>query len=118
MEDDKAFHWTGPGRWLGFALAGVMLLISIPMLDLPDFGIETGLLVFQALMIVGNIASGSKRAPEILMAVTILLLLNLLGSVLLIPRIPVELTLVALTGFAALVSYLLYTQREASSARG
>ena len=61
MERAERVRWSGWGRWLSFALAGALILFSVPMI-LANAAVA-GWNVFLAALLVGAVASGHKGAP-------------------------------------------------------
>jgi hypothetical protein len=54
-------HWRGIGRWLSFAVAALLIILSIPAFATDDA--SAGWNIFLGLLLFGFIASGHRRAP-------------------------------------------------------
>jgi hypothetical protein len=72
---DEQVRWHGIGRWLSFAVAAVFLLLAIP-----DFATDdpaAGWNIFLGLLLFGATAAGSRRAPLLLLMLTLLMVLRI-----------------------------------------
>lgn len=72
--------WTGPGRWLAFLSAGLLILLSIPMIMANTAA--AGWNIFLALLLFGTVVSDSRHAPAAAILLTILMLLRLILALL------------------------------------
>jgi hypothetical protein len=72
---DEQVRWHGAGRWLSFTIAGVFLLAAIP-----DFGADdpaAGWNIFLGLLLFGAMAAGSRRAPSVLLMLTVVMVVRI-----------------------------------------
>ncbi|KKC25631.1 hypothetical protein [Sphingomonas sp. SRS2] len=77
MEKDT-IGWRGWGRWLAFLLAGLLVLLSIPMIFDHQTGASAGWNIFLGLLLAGSVGSGHRHAPRIAMIIAILLFIRVL----------------------------------------
>jgi hypothetical protein len=71
-------HWRGVGRWLSFAVAVLLIVISIPAVASDDPGV--GWNIFLGLLLFGFVASGHRRAPLMVGVVTALTAVRLVAA--------------------------------------
>ena len=69
-------HWQGLGRWLSFAVAVLLVVLSIPAFATDDA--SAGWNIFLGLLLFGFIASGHRRAPVMVGVIAALTALRLI----------------------------------------
>jgi hypothetical protein len=69
-------HWRGVGRWLSFAVAVLLVVLSIPAFATDDA--SAGWNIFLGLLLFGFIASGHRRAPLMIGIIAALTALRLI----------------------------------------
>jgi hypothetical protein len=69
-------HWRGIGRWLSFAVAALLIVLSVPAFATNEA--SAGLNIFLGLLLFGFVASGHRRAPLMVGIVTALTALRLI----------------------------------------
>lgn len=72
---DEQVRWHGTGRWLSFAVAAVFILLAIP--DIANDNPAAGWNIFLGLLLFGAMAAGSRRAPLLLLVLTLLMVLRI-----------------------------------------
>jgi hypothetical protein len=72
---DYQVRWHGTGRWLSFAVAAVFILLAIP--DFANDEPAAGWNIFLGLLLFGVMAAGSRRAPLLLLVLTLLMVLRI-----------------------------------------
>lgn len=75
---DEQVQWSGFGRWLSFVIAAVFILGAIP--DFARNDPAAGWNIFLGLLLFGLVAAGSRRAPLLLLALTVLMVLRMTMS--------------------------------------
>lgn len=70
MSIQQEYKWRGVGRWLSFAIAAAMILLSVPHI-LTNVA-AGGWNLFLGLLLFGAIASGNKHAPTLAAVLAIL----------------------------------------------
>jgi lysylphosphatidylglycerol synthetase-like protein (DUF2156 family) len=69
-------RWQGVGRWFSYAVAALLVIIAIPSFATNDAA--AGWNIFLGLLLFGGVASGSRRAPLLLLVLIGLMLLRVL----------------------------------------
>lgn len=72
-EDQR--EWAGWGRWLSFAVAAMLLMLSIPLVLLN--AASAGWNIFLGLLLFAAVASGHKKAPLIAIIMAVLMAIRL-----------------------------------------
>jgi hypothetical protein len=96
MGEKTEIRWRGSGRWLSFVLAGLLIVLSIPLVFDRVNGAAAGWNIFLGLLLFGTIASNQPKAPVLALIMTGLMGLRFLLAVVFHP----ELFGLALTGFS------------------
>lgn len=73
---EKEFRWHGLGRWLSFAIAVLFVTTAIPNIVANDPA--GGWNLFLGLLLFGVVASGSRRAPSLVLVLVGLTVLRFL----------------------------------------
>jgi len=108
--------WTGAGRWLSFAGAGILFVSAIPAVFITSLGAAAGWNIFLGLLLFGAIASGSKSAPKVALIIAILMLVRLsLATLFWDGTVEILLQLLSF-GLIAFAAYDLRQQAQASDA--
>lgn len=81
MSTGKTYEWTGLGRWLAFATAAGMILLSIPLIV--SNVAAGGWNVFLGLLLFGVTVSGNRHAPMLAYVLAILFAIRAVLAVLL-----------------------------------
>ena len=109
--------WTGAGRWLSFAGAGILFVSVIPAVFVTSLGAAAGWNIFLGLLLFGAIASGSKSAPKVALVIAISMLVRLSLATLFWEG-TVEFLLQLLTfGLIAFAAYDMMQQAQAGDAQ-
>ena len=77
---DERIHWDGLGRWLAFAAAGILIVLSVPAVFSLAFGAVAGWNIFLGLLLIGVVVSGHRKAPLFVAILVALVLLRLVLS--------------------------------------
>jgi hypothetical protein len=72
---DEQVRWHGTGRWLSFAVAALFILLAIP--DFANDDPAAGWNIFLGLLLFGVMAAGSRRAPLVVLVLTLLMVLRI-----------------------------------------
>ena len=75
---DEQVRWRGLGRWLSFAVAALLVIAAIP--DFATDDAAAGWNIFLGLLLFGVIASGSRRAPLLLLVLLGLMVVRLISA--------------------------------------
>ncbi|MFW2852480.1 hypothetical protein ACM61V_11195 [Sphingomonas sp. TX0543] len=81
MTTESSIEWTGIGKWLSFASAGLLILLAIPFIFDHGNGAVAGWNIFLGLLLIGAIASGNARAPTIAMVIAGIMAVRLVVAV-------------------------------------
>lgn len=104
MAADKTVDWTGLGRWLSFAAAGILIIVAIPLIFVHATGAVAGWNIFLGLLLFGSVASGNIRAPTVAAAIFALMAIRLTIAIVAgaaYADIGISALLLAVIGFAA-----------------
>ena len=71
-------QWSGWGKWLAFALAAVLMLLSIPLILHSETGAAAGWNLFLGLLIFGSVVSHNKGAASLVAFVAALMIVRLI----------------------------------------
>src|SRR5438270_1359484 len=71
---DEQVHWRGMGRWLSFVVAALLIVAAVPNFATNDAA--AGWNIFLGLLLFGAVASGSRRAPLLVMVLVGLMALR------------------------------------------
>jgi hypothetical protein len=101
---------------MAFVLAGLLVVIAVPLIFRHDTGAVAGWNIFLGLLLAGAVGSGYRQAPRIAIGIAALMVIRIIVSVLFVPMTIGLLVDMLLAAMAAIVAQDLF--RQARDRRG